>query len=110
MDDLVLQYKTLDKINVVPKQIAKTLPPLSSHVNDNVVKYNIPHPKGKPRVKQPPPARLPLNHHHFTRSKPYSFDAPTKSWTVKELVAQHMASKLFHIFDTTGHKESLDSL
>ena len=35
------------------------------------------------------------------------------TWTnvvSKELVAQHMASKLFHIFDTTCHKEYLDSL
>ena len=78
MDDLVLQYKALDKINVVPQQIAKKLPPLPSHVKDNVVKYNTPCPKGKPRVKQPPPARLPLNHHNFTRSKPYTFDAPQK--------------------------------
>ena len=87
--------------------MVKKLQPLPPHVTDNFVKYNIPCPKGKPRVKQPPPVRLPLNRHHFTRSKPYSFDAPTKSWAVKKLVAQHMASKLFHIFNTTGYKNLL---
>ena len=91
LDDLVLQYRKLNKISVVSPPIGKKLPPLSPHVNDNVVKYKIPCPKGASRVKRPPPARLPLNDHHFTRSKPYSFDAPTKSWAVKELVAQHMA-------------------
>ena len=94
-------------MSVFPPPMDKTLPPLQPHVKDNVVKYNIPCPKGTPRVKRPPPSRLPLNRHHFTRSKPYSFDAPTKNWAVKELVAQHMASKRFRIFDTTGHKESL---
>ena len=110
LDALVLQYKKLDKMNAVPKPIVKKLPPLPPHLKDNIIKYNIPCPKRKPRAKRSPPIQLPLIHRHFTRSKTYSFDAPIKSWAVKELVAQHMASKIFHIFDTTGHKESLDSL
>ena len=56
--------------------MVKKLPSFPPHFKDNVVKYNIPCPKGTLRDKRPPPARLPLNHHHFTRSNPYSFYAP----------------------------------
>ena len=60
LDDLVLQYRKLDKISVVPPPIVKKLPLLPPHDKNNVVKYNIPCPKGKPRAKRTPPARLPL--------------------------------------------------
>ena len=74
LDNLVLQYKKLDKINVVPKPIVNKIPPLLPHLKDNLVGYNISCPKRKPREKRSPLIRLQLNHRHFTRSKPYSFD------------------------------------
>ena len=83
LDDLVLQYRKLDKMNAVSPLMVKKLPPLLPHVKDNFVKYNTPCPKGESRIKQPPLARLLLNHLHFTRSKPYSVGASTKVGQLK---------------------------
>ena len=40
----------------------------------------------------------------------YKYDAPTKSWAVQELMLQNVTRSLNHIFNTNGHKESIDSL
>ena len=40
----------------------------------------------------------------------YKYDAPTKSWAMQELMLQNVTRSLNHIFNTNGHKESIDSL
>ena len=111
LDDLLLKYNLLDArkptTHVPRKQHNFTnLPPISQ---DSLLTYNIPTPKmynrQPPVLPYPIPARRPQN-----KLFKYQYDAPTKSWAVKELMVQCMMEKLNHIFDTNGHKESIDSL
>ena len=81
------------------------LPPVSQ---ESLLKYNIPFPKA---YNPPPPLPSPvLPQRPMNKIFKYKYDAPTRSWAVKELMVQCVMKSLNHIFNTNGHKESIDSL
>ena len=58
LDRSLQQYKKLDSITVVSPKVIQPFPTLSPHLNNNIVKYNIPCPKSKPKK----PVRVPTIH------------------------------------------------
>ena len=111
LDNLLQKYRLLDTSKpttyVQKKQPDfSNLPPISQ---DSLLKYNMPNPKAynrqPPALPDPIPARRPQN-----KLFKYHYDAPTKICVVKVLMMQCMLQKLNHIYDTNGHKESIDLL
>ena len=85
------------------------LPQFTPASQDSLLSYTVLCPKlsAKKRATLP---YIPLVQKSTNSFCHYQYDSPTRSWVVKEMMVQCITKELFHIFDTEGHKESIDSL
>ena len=72
----------------------------------NPHKIHIPSPKSTRYEPRPLPTIPGLRRNVFQR---YQYDAPTRNYAVQHLAVTELFGKIMHMYDTQGHKASLDS-
>ena len=99
----------LQKYNNIPKAQTSSRPtiPRTNLPSRPAYKLNIPSPKQSTYSKHPSQPIPGLRRNVFQH---YEYDAPTRSFAAQYIAGTELFGKMFHMYDETGSKESLDSL